>query len=126
MINVIKLKKWFSSLTLINKASLSFRRTSVGILILFLGAVCNYLRTLCAYIHQIISFVPNDCEIFIVYVFPGEVKVYTLFGKKQVSEINIKFVIISVAEKQFFSRVSQSCTPNLCQKHIKKLLLGHT
>ena len=81
---------------------------------LFLGAVCNYLRTLCAYIHQIISFVTDDWEKFIVFVFPGEVKVYTLFGKKQVSVVNIKFVIFSVAEKQIFLRISQSSPPNLC------------
>ena len=38
------------------------------------------------YINEIMSSVTDDWANFIVFVLPEEVKVYTLFGEKRVSE----------------------------------------
>ena len=68
-----------------NKASLSFGRTSAGIVWFFLGALRHYLCTLCVCIHLNKSLVTDDWALSLVVILHRLVKVYNFFKRNRVS-----------------------------------------
>ena len=68
-----------------NNASLSFGRTSAGIVWFFWGALRHYLCTLCVCIHLIKSLLTDDWALSIVVILPRLVKVCNFFKRNRVS-----------------------------------------